>query len=288
MQEDAVAFSVIIPLYNKQTTIEITIQSVLDQHVRNFEIIIVNDGSTDESLQRVRSIQDHRIVIIDKQNEGVSKARNIGIQQSKYPWLCFLDADDYWESDHLTHLVEIIRKESHQNFLATGFRIATGDLKVSKSIIWPKRGLFNYFDVASMNGFAVHTSSVCIHKEILRADSFDENLSLGEDNELFSRIGRKYFVYFIPYATTYYISDSENKETLRNHPVKKDFLYNINLSGITNDKERKYYTLFIISHLLRFAIKEKNIAKSRTLYSYYRKDLDLRDFLYYFSRKIFR
>ena len=87
--------SVVIPLYNKANCIVNTINSVLQQTYTNFELLIIDDGSTDRSLQIIRQIKDDRIRIIGKENEGVSKTRNRGVSEAKYDLIFFLDADDY-------------------------------------------------------------------------------------------------------------------------------------------------------------------------------------------------
>jgi len=90
-------FSVVIPLYNKERSVKNTIESVLNQTFQDFEVIVVNDGSTDNSLEVVKSFNDERIRIINQKNSGVSSARNRGIKEAKYEWIAFLDADDLWE-----------------------------------------------------------------------------------------------------------------------------------------------------------------------------------------------
>ena len=86
--------SVIVPLYNKEDSIESTINSVLNQSYNNCELIIVNDGSSDRSVEIVRGINDNRIVLIEQNNGGPSKARNTGVTNSHGSWILFLDADD--------------------------------------------------------------------------------------------------------------------------------------------------------------------------------------------------
>jgi glycosyltransferase involved in cell wall biosynthesis len=93
-------FSVIIPIYNKEKDVETTIKSVLNQTYVDYEVILVDDGSTDNSLNIVNAIEDDRIQIFTKQNEGVSKTRNYGITKSKAEYIAFLDADDYWYPNH--------------------------------------------------------------------------------------------------------------------------------------------------------------------------------------------
>ena len=103
--------SVVIPLYNRVQVIEQTVKSVLSQTFDAFEVIIVNDGSSDNSLNVVRDkFTDSRIRIINQENQGVSVARNRGVKESKYEYIAFLDADDEWDSGFLEKVVEAIGK----------------------------------------------------------------------------------------------------------------------------------------------------------------------------------
>jgi len=278
--------SVIIPLYNKESSIKKTIQSVLNQSFNNFEILVVNDQSTDKSVSVVEEINDARITVINKSNGGVSSARNLGINKAKFEWIAFLDADDYWDTDHLLNLSNAITNSKTQGFIATGFNIANSKLEVSKTFRSKSTGLFNYFQIAAENGFAVHTSSVCIKKDILVNNLFKEHLTLGEDNELFARLGKQVKVFFIENASSYYISDSENKQVLKKHHPSKDFLYQINLNDCVSAQEKKYYTIFIIHHLFKFLLIEKNVSKAKLLFKHYYKELEGIDYIQYFIHKI--
>lgn len=95
-------FSVIIPAYNLEKYIAVTLQSVLDQTFQDFEIIIVNDGSTDETVSIIQSFHDSRIHLVSQSNGGVSRARNTGMQQALGSYIAFLDGDDYWYPEHLS------------------------------------------------------------------------------------------------------------------------------------------------------------------------------------------
>ena len=101
--------SIVIPLYNKEKFIKNTINSVLRQSYKDFELVIVDDGSTDDSVNIVKSISDSRIRIISKQNEGVSKTRNRGIIEAKGEYIFFLDADDYLVPEALNILYDLTR-----------------------------------------------------------------------------------------------------------------------------------------------------------------------------------
>ena len=105
-----VKFSVVIPLYNKEQDILTTITSVLNQSYKSFEIIIIDDGSTDSSAKIVRKINDDRVKLFEKINEGVSSARNLGVEKSTTEYITFLDGDDYWHPHHLENLNLLITK----------------------------------------------------------------------------------------------------------------------------------------------------------------------------------
>ena len=96
-----IKFSIIVPLYNKELSIRTTIESILKQTYPHFELIIINDGSTDRSLEIAEQFTDNRISIVDVPNGGVSNARNIGISKASYDYLTFLDADDLWYENSL-------------------------------------------------------------------------------------------------------------------------------------------------------------------------------------------
>ena len=102
--------SVIIPLYNKRDFILGTIDSVLKQKYGDYEIIVVDDGSTDDSISVVETISDNRLRLFRKQNGGPSSARNYGVQQAKGDWIFFLDADDTLEEGALEIIANDILK----------------------------------------------------------------------------------------------------------------------------------------------------------------------------------
>lgn len=252
--------SVVIPLYNKEESIKKMLTSVLNQKFKHFEVLIINDGSTDKSVDVIKQyFTDKRIKIINKINEGVSSTRNLGIKEAKYEWIAFIDADDYWNKKHLENIVDVIANKKNQGFISTGFYESSINFLNKKKYSAKKEGLQNYFDVSIEKGFPVHTSSVCIKKEILKIDNFDINLTLGEDNELFSRLGKKYKVYFIKEPTSYYFYGTENQSTKKKHDYTKDYLYKVNLNQSNISKnERIYYIIFIIFHLYKFLIRDKN------------------------------
>src|ERR1041385_1644883 len=105
-------FSVVIPLYNKSTHVVKTINSVLNQTFEIFELIVINDGSTDDGPDKVKGFSDKRIRLINQTNAGVSQARNKGVDLASYEYIAFLDADDWWDIHFLEEMKGLIEKYS--------------------------------------------------------------------------------------------------------------------------------------------------------------------------------
>ena len=102
-------YSVVIPLYNKEHYIAGTLRSVLTQTFPDYEVIVVDDGSTDHSLQACKEVRSDKIRVVQQVNQGVSAARNKGIELAAGEYICFLDADDTWHPDYLQNIETICR-----------------------------------------------------------------------------------------------------------------------------------------------------------------------------------
>ena len=115
-------FSVVIPLYNKEMYIKETLDSVKTQSFRDFEVIVVNDSSTDKSLN-IASVyeSDNRYHVYTIPNGGVSAARNFGIGKAKGDYVCFLDADDLWQPNYLEEADRLLKKHGERNFLCFAY-----------------------------------------------------------------------------------------------------------------------------------------------------------------------
>ena len=113
--------SVVIPLYNKEASIKQSLMSVLSQSYQNFEVVIVDDGSTDNSVAKVEEIQDSRIRLIRQKNGGPSKARNTGVKNAKGEWILFLDADDEFLPEALLNFERAIIENPSIGFICAPF-----------------------------------------------------------------------------------------------------------------------------------------------------------------------
>lgn len=195
--------SVIIPLYNKELHVGRAISSVLSQSYQDFEIIIVDDGSTDDSANIVKLYKDFRITLIHQENAGVSSARNRGIEEATGDLIAFLDADDEWMPDHLRTIIRLAQKYPYAGIYASSYKITslTGKVTSPKLIgipLPPWEGIIpSYFNTASSGAPPVCSSSVCIPKYIFQdVGQFCLGKRMGEDIDMWGRIALKYSVMF--------------------------------------------------------------------------------------------
>ena len=206
-------FSIVIPVYNKEIFVAKTVKSVLNQTFADFEIIIVNDGSTDQSEAKISEIEDSRIQYYSKKNEGVAGARNFGIEKATADYICFLDADDYWFPNFLETMHHFISKLPEQKVFATAIEIETKNKTISAHYSIPKTSDFeivNFFD-ASQKKCVLWTSSICIHKSVFdKVGTFDTKIKHGEDTELWIRIGLQFPIVFIRKILARYVYDNES------------------------------------------------------------------------------
>lgn len=182
--------SVIIPLYNKENEIARAIESVLSQTFQDFELLIINDGSTDNSLSIAKSFSDKRIKIFSKSNGGVSSARNHGIRQAENKWIALLDADDWWAPSFLISLLELSAKYPEASIYCCRYVHVNDQGEVIHLNRFPDE-VEGYFELYN-HLFAVNSSSVLVRKRVFDdCGYFDELLTHGEDTDMWIRIGMK-------------------------------------------------------------------------------------------------
>lgn len=187
--------SVVIPLYNKEQSIASTLQTVLNQTYQDFEIVIVDDGSTDHSVGEVTKMTDPRIRLIHQENAGVSAARNRGIEEAKGEYIAFLDADDEWKSDYLKTQYELTQKYPECSVFACNYEFKDGQGKVTPTIIRkiPFKGedgiLSNYFEVASCSHPPICSITIMVKKNAIQSiGGFPVGIKSGEDLLTWARL----------------------------------------------------------------------------------------------------
>jgi glycosyltransferase involved in cell wall biosynthesis len=135
MNKSNIIISVIIPVYNGASFINEAIESVLSQDISNIEIIVVNDGSTDDSEERIKGNKDSRIKVIRQENAGAAVARNNGVRLAIGDYICFLDADDIWAPNKLKLQLSEIEKDSGVNMVFGQVKEFYDQTALSKSIV---------------------------------------------------------------------------------------------------------------------------------------------------------
>ena len=209
-------FSVIIPLYNKALYVAKAIQSVLAQVFTDFELVIVDDGSKDDSAEIAsKHIENHsNCRLIRQENAGVSMARNNGVAASHGDYLCFLDADDWWEPTFLEEMSKLIEEFPDAGIYGTSYTIVNETKH--KTRVAPigvdsgfEKGYINYCQVyAKTLAMPLWTGAVSVPRSVFdEMGGFPKGVKLGEDFMLWIHIALKYKVAFLNKSLAYYNQD---------------------------------------------------------------------------------
>ncbi|WP_394752639.1 glycosyltransferase family 2 protein [Crenothrix sp.] len=198
--------SIVMPLYNKAATVAQSIASVLDQTVSNWELVVVDDGSTDEGIAVVSALQDPRIRLVLQVNAGVSAARNKGIAESRTDLIAFLDADDVWLPTFLESILALQKDFPQAQWFATSYFIqepngSSSQARFNNSAAGFSRGVLkDYFNVAIQSEPPVWTSAVAVNKgAIVQIGGFPVGVASGEDLLTWARLA---CVYGLAYDTS--------------------------------------------------------------------------------------
>ncbi|MFC0779303.1 glycosyltransferase family 2 protein [Flavobacterium sp. HJSW_4] len=268
-------FSVVIPLYNKADHIENTIKSIFDQTFIDYEIIIINDGSTDASEATVRRFNDNRIQIFNQKNQGASVARNLGIEKSSGRFIAFLDADDYWFPNHLEELHKLI-----VDFPNCGLYCSRHKIRISKKhfqiphydgIEKSFRGIVPDYFFSNKPFRITWTSSLAVSKEILEnIGEFTPAITNGQDLELWTKIGIRFPVAITNKTTAVYDYDVDNSLTKQkiNSRILMDF-EQFKIFEKENPSLKKFLDIYRIEYALHYYI-----FGNKTKMNLYFKDVD--------------
>lgn len=245
--------SIIIPLYNKENCIKDTINSILSQNYKDFEIVVVNDGSKDNSVAVVKSICDSRIRLINKENEGVSKTRNRGIKEAKGEWLLFLDADDTMENGCLQALIDLGQLYSQANVLCGNFITRTEKEDINSSSIKESCLIPNPFKLIWEKRWNIRLGSFIAKKEIL--PQYPEEMAKGEDVLYSFNVLNKGITAYTPHNTMVYVR--ENSELSgKILPLEKCLSWGMTFKG-ANTYQKSIYIDILIKGILVYLFKYK-------------------------------
>lgn len=205
--------SVIIPVYNGEKTIRATVESVLAQTLTDLEVIVVNSGSTDSTLEILQSFNDARVTIFDYTLALVSVNRNRGVTHANSNYLCFLDADDLWTEDKLASQYQALQ-ENPQAAVAYSWTncIDESDRFLRKSCYAHYSGYI--LPQLLLNDFIGSGSNVMIRRHAFETvGGFDETLTNAEDSDLWLRLAAKYEFVVVKKAQILYRVSPQSKSS---------------------------------------------------------------------------
>lgn len=240
-------FSVIIPLYNKAPYIEKALRSVMSQTFTDYEIIVVDDGSRDDSAaiaEKVLQEFSTQNKLIRQENAGVSMARNNGVASSHGDFLCFLDADDWWAPTFLEEMSKLIEEYPEAGIFGTNYTIVNETKH--KTRVAPigvesgfEKGFINYCQVYSKTlAMPLWTGAVTIPRAIFNEmQGFPKGIKLGEDFMLWVRIALKHPIAFLNKPLAYYNQDSDSQWRAISHlqEPRNHMLWNL---GFLEEEEK--------------------------------------------------
>ena len=268
-------FSIIIPLYNKEDLIEQTISGVLNQSFTDFEVIIVNDGSTDNSLKKIAPLVDARFKILNQENKGASHARNLGINNAQGKYIALLDADDIWLKNHLLEFKKLI-----QNFPDAGLYCNNYQIFYTNKISRPAKFNFDFnkdclivkdFFKASITNSVAWTSAVCFTKDKFNLiGGFNTKLKTAQDLDLWIKMALKYDVAFNPTITMSYKFHVDNSLSKNEYnDIRYEFINNF------SEEEKLNASLKLYLDVNRFSVAIRcKMNNEEALYKKLKSDID--------------
>ncbi|MFA6582917.1 MAG: glycosyltransferase family A protein [Elusimicrobiaceae bacterium] len=212
-----IRISVIIPLYNKAAHIKRALDSVLNQTEQDFEIIVIDDGSTDAGEDIVKTYADPRIKYFRQENQGVSVARNNGIKQAQADFVSFLDADDEYLPKFLETVLRLRKNYPQAGLYSTAYQIQEPNGKTKKPQYkaippFPWEGIIPDYFESALGTQPCWTSAVAVPKQVFeKAGYFPPGEKLGEDLDTWFRIALKYPVIFSNYRGAVYHQNTQNR-----------------------------------------------------------------------------
>jgi len=235
-------FSVIVPLYNKEKHIKRTLDSILQQSCQDFEILVVNDGSTDNSTDEVAKITDPRIQLIHQDNQGESVARNTGINAANGKIISFLDADDEWEYSYLEKIKQLTTRFPDAGLYCTNYEIIEPGNRYEARIKGLPHGftegiLPSFFQSIALGNSPVFIGATSIPREIFNETGlFTAGVRLYADLEFWTRIALRHKIVFTTELQSYYHKDATNRICMNILPDAEDLPFRRHIEDAINNK----------------------------------------------------
>lgn len=209
---NSVLVSVIIPVFNREKTVETAVNSVLKQTIHDLEVIIVDDGSTDNTASIIKNIHDDRIKYYYQKNQGACLARNYGISKASGKYIAFHDSDDIWHKEKLERQIEIF-EICHPDLVFCKLNQIRNDGIIIKL---PEKIPEGFVDPI-VNLFGIGTQTIVAKREIFEQFEFDPSLPRFQEFELLYRIAQRYRLYCLDQGLVdYYIGN----DSISSNPAK--------------------------------------------------------------------
>ena len=283
-----ILFSIVIPTYNRAKFIEKTINSVLDQTYKNFEVIVVDDGSTDNTQEVVKSIKDNRIVYFKKQNEERGAARNYGTKKSKGDYINFFDSDDLALNNHLFVANELIKEKNNPE----AFHLAYNIITLDGHLIQNKNNFKGNLNKAILIGNIFSCNGVFLRSDIADKFPFSEirELSASEDWLLWLKLSAHFKFHYSNIITSSIINhDFRSVMQFNEKSLKNRTRYLI--EALKNDevfrKKRGKYINAIHAHMLSYTSLHAVLASEKKIAIKYLVKAIKRSYRTIFSKRFF-
>jgi len=259
---------VIIPTFNSLPWLEEAIDSVLDQTHSNLKLIVVDDGSTDETEKFMNSLRDNRVTYLKKDNAGVSSARNMGIANSNSKYIAFLDADDYWSSNKLEEQLKVIDKNINIGLVYGHHYIVDEDNIIQGNNRYYERG-YLFDKLLEGNIISGSASMSLIRRSTLEKAGgyFNEDLANGEDWDLWLRIAKISEIDFVPKILAYVRNHNSNSQ-LNTDKMSENIVRAYEIIGsqfkLTLDQKRRLASTCLYSAAVQYR-KSGNYRQARKI-----------------------
>lgn len=283
--------SIVIPLYNKENHIKNTIEHVLNQTYQDFEIVIVNDGSSDNGPEIARSIDDSRIKVYDQVNQGASTARNNGVSLASNELVAFLDADDEWSQGYLEAMMDLYRKYPDAVAYGSNYEIIENGETIVLDFpsITEKIGLIEDYFKAGKVFTPLWTSAVMVKKSVFEElGGFSTSCKICEDVDLWCKLACRGQIAYVNIPLAVYKRDSSNMLS-KSTDASNYFPFLDEYKNLIDETDKRWQSvseyvehrkLFAVSYLILTAHNSKkarelirkiksDIRNKKKLYGYY-------------------
>ncbi len=287
--------SIVIPLYNKEKYIVDTLQSVVSQSFKEFEVIVVDDGSTDNSIDKLMPfLDDPRFKLVEQKNGGVSSARNLGVLKSRFEYIAFLDADDLWMPDYLLKMHEAITRYPHcVMYNCTGI-VRNADGSEFERVIDKFKGKICQHDFFENPHVSLHTSATIVTKSAFnKVGGFPVGMKRNQDYALFFSIAFYGEATYCGFPLSLYNGACEGQATrtpmiqVLPHIVNR-FNFVHEQYRLTRSEENKKYLVFLQYELRHtfLLLRRNNDDKSLSYFVKY-LNKDILNLFFFFEKKTY-